>query len=465
MRRNRLSIVATFHKGLLGLCSLALFLGDQCSLASSSALSPPSPSNGYRMWVASDIHYIAGDLHDQGSAFQGMLENSDNKNTEMTDPLLDTLLWSLTKDPESGPACLVLTGDMTFNGARASHLAFATRLRAYEAAGIPVYVLPGNHDLSNPYSRSYVGDESVVVDTVTASEFAKIYDDFGFHDALSRDDGSLSYIVQPCVGLRLLMLDTTTSSHNMELGYASVYGHISSSTRKWIEERAKEAVLDHCRLVVAMHHSLLDHNPIVNDGYTIDDSAELAELFTSLGIHTTLTGHTHIQDIVSTDTVSGCIYDITTGALSVFPHNCGLLAISPKGQALELSYTSHRLDVSAWARSSGSEDSRLLEFGTWSKEFFDAHSVSSMSYLLDAASCSEEGINQKVLTGSQRARFIDYLVRLNARFFAGEDSENDIADLETGTLLCSLFPESFVGPYALSICTDVLPGDNELVLP
>ncbi|WP_287895528.1 metallophosphoesterase [Clostridium sp.] len=48
------------------------------------------------------------------------------------------------------PSALVLSGDLSQNGEKANHEALAEKLERVQAAGIPVLVIPGNHDINHP---------------------------------------------------------------------------------------------------------------------------------------------------------------------------------------------------------------------------------------------------------------------------------------------------------------------------
>ena len=109
------------------------------------------------------------------------------------------------------PEALILTGDLTFNGELLSHAALAEKLRAVEAAGVPVYVLPGNHDLDNPNAAAFSGESYRLVPSASAEDFRRIYADFGFDEALGLDGDSLSYSARLNDGTRLLMLDFNTA--------------------------------------------------------------------------------------------------------------------------------------------------------------------------------------------------------------------------------------------------------------
>ena len=72
------------------------------------------------MVVATDLHYLSPKLTDNGKFFTDMIENADGKNMvyieEITDAFIDKML-------DIQPEILVLSGDLTFNGEKESHIA------------------------------------------------------------------------------------------------------------------------------------------------------------------------------------------------------------------------------------------------------------------------------------------------------------------------------------------------------
>ncbi len=91
-------------------------------------------------------------------------------------------------------------GDLTKDGEKSSHDVVAGYLAQLKAAGKKVYVIPGNHDIKNGLSYSYVGDGVQRVPNITAEQFTQIYADYGYKDALQRDTDSISYVAEPSPG-------------------------------------------------------------------------------------------------------------------------------------------------------------------------------------------------------------------------------------------------------------------------
>ncbi|AEF82582.1 metallophosphoesterase [Leadbettera azotonutricia] len=406
------------------------------------------------IYITNDVHLLADALHDDGPRYQRIIGEGDGKNTEMIPSLLRTLLRTAQ---EERPDMILFNGDLTFNGEKESHQALAQEMAAIEALGVKVFVIPGNHDINNPWARTYFNERASYAPAVGPREFETIYADFGYREAVSRDRETLSYTVRPMPGLRLLMLDSAKYKNNRELGSPETAGAIPESTRKWICAEAEAAKKDGDRIVAAMHHSLMDHHPMVNRGFTIENAASLRELFAELGINFILTGHIHAQDISQRQTSSGSIvYDIATSALAVYPHQIGVLRFN--SEQAGWNYSVKALDVEAWARAGGLQDQRLLQFNAWSEEFFRRVSEDMVRRRLSATALrlsAEELESLSILVGT-----------LNARYFAGSEYLNaqDIYDSQ-GYQLLETYKFDFLYEYAKTIMEDAPPPNRELFIP
>ena len=182
---------------------------------------------GIKLAVATDLHYLAPQLYDNGAFYTVMIENADGKAMKYIEELTEAFVSQII---ESGPDALILSGDLSFNGERESHLMLAEKLRRVEDAGIPVLVIPGNHDLDSSKAAAFIGDGYSRADSVNMREFEEIYADLGFNQALSRDEDSLSYIAEVTPELRVLMVDVNTQDEP---------GFLDESTLNWINEQLK----------------------------------------------------------------------------------------------------------------------------------------------------------------------------------------------------------------------------------
>ena len=142
--------------------------------------------------VATDMHYFAEKLAgNRCDSFVGMARGGDGRVLEYGWEVMDAFLDDMK---EEDPDLLILSGDLTLDGEKASHEELAELLEGLSEAGIEVAVIPGNHDINNPDARRYTADGTEKVESITADEFRDIYADFGYVAADSRDPASLSYL-------------------------------------------------------------------------------------------------------------------------------------------------------------------------------------------------------------------------------------------------------------------------------
>lgn len=261
--------------------------------------------------TATDLHYLSPDLTDNGDYFMRMIANSDAKAMEYSEEITDALVASVI---EEKPDYLILSGDITFNGEKESHISLAEKFKKIEEAGISVLALPGNHDLYSDTAASFKEDSYTLVDTVSAKEFANIYGAFGFDDALARDEKSLSYTYELAPDLWAIMVDVNTRLDP---------GVLTDNTYAWIEEQLKKAKEAGVKIISVSHQNLLPHSDLFGYGYLIEGHGRLTLLFEEYGVPLNLSGHMHIQHIAKREE-SG-LTDIATSALSVAPCHYGII--------------------------------------------------------------------------------------------------------------------------------------------
>ena len=104
-------------------------------------------SEPVKFMIATDLHYISPSLLGDGSFFTPSSEKrNDGKVVPYVSALTDAFLEEVK---EKKPRALILSGDLTLNGAKASHEELAEKLLSVKSEGIDVLVIPGNHDVSS----------------------------------------------------------------------------------------------------------------------------------------------------------------------------------------------------------------------------------------------------------------------------------------------------------------------------
>ena len=271
------------------------------------------------MMAISDIHLLAPSLFDDGKAAQH-LDASDMKMVLSSDLIMQRMVDEIIAEK---PQLLLISGDLTFNGERASHERLVEHLQRLEKAGIRTYVIPGNHDVMCPYGKQYVGESPCAVPTVTKEEFAQIYGRFGYGNASERDPNSLSYTCEPLPGLVLLAIDSNRYDENqLSADGSSVEYHndgaVKPETLEWIEMQLGKAKIEDKRVIAMMHHHLLEHidgEAKLLPNYIVANHNEVASMLNNGGVSVVFTGHLHITDAVT----SNGITDVATGSASTYP--------------------------------------------------------------------------------------------------------------------------------------------------
>ena len=282
--------------------------------------------------------------------------------------LVDALLWDAR---QQGAEMLLLTGDLVNGGKPQRHEALAEKLLQAEQEGLPVYVLPGNHDLA----------------PVGQTEFASYYKDFGYAEACSRDPVSLSY----CVirdGVMLLMMDTAGYS----LGAIDLPGaearsrndpFFSEETLQWAEGCLQDAREKNLLILAAGHYNLLPEiSRQPGSGYCIENGERFTELLKAYHVPLYLSGHMHTRGVYQEEGLT----ELLTEYLLGYPTGYSLLDLS--GSTLR--YTPRRVDVDAWAAATGQEDPVLKNFADWQQEGLYHYSVSNINYMSERNPITEE---------------------------------------------------------------------------
>ena len=338
------------------------------------------------LFVATDLHYLAPALTDHGPCFERSITYGDGKVMAYSEELVEAFV---TQVIDRHPDALILSGDLSFNGERASHEALADKLARVEAAGIPVLVIPGNHDLNSRNAVRFVAESYEQVDSVTAEDFRAIYQPFGYDGALSRDSSSLSYVAGVSEDLRILMVDVNTSD---------LPGAAGPQTLAWIEEQLAQARQDGCRVIAVSHQNLINHSDLLTSGFNIVNANVLRMRYADAPVLCNLSGHIHMQHMSVTN---AGIWDIATSSLAVAPNQYGVLTVSERG----LSYRTEMVEVSAWAASKGLSDPNLLDFSDYSEDFFKTNARRQALAVIAQDECPEQ--------------LADFFANINAAYFAG----------------------------------------------
>lgn len=444
-------IVFIFIIGIILLGIIGCNSGCNKKFAFSKANCKIKSGEEITFFIASDPHHLSKKTYDHGSTFQWFLNSGDGKLLHYTDEILDAFTMEIE---ERKPDILIIPGDLTCNGEKESHLEMAEKLTNIQELGVQVFVMPGNHDIKNPWARYYFGDEMIKIDSITKEEFEEIYRPFGYNDAVSRDKNSLSYLAAPSEDVWLLMLDTSKYRRNHVRTAPEMGGEVPTKTFNWIKECANLAKENDAQIIAVMHHSLLDHNEVINENFTIENSQEVVDLLLSCDIQIVLTGHIHVQDIKYYEKNNKRIYDVATSCIMVYPNQYGVLRFIPdKG----FDYFTRKVDVYAWVWEKNMDDKNLNNFRKYSKEFFRKTTYNKYyDSLLEISKFSDE--EMKAISNT--------VAELNLKFFAGYRNRliHEALDTEGFVILQNSAPFS-IRNYVMSMFDDQKTDNNKVFIP
>lgn len=269
--------------------------------------------------LATDVHYLTDALIEQGPVYDDLFQAGDGKMLYDLELIVDSFVREVLKVK---PDAVVISGDLTLNGEKLSHEHLSNKLEVLREKGIAVLVIPGNHDINNYHASRFTKDKVFRVEKTSPDDFDQIYQQ-DITQVVSKDESSLSYVAALRDDLWLVMLDTVKYEDNSKQTPSQPSGRVRQETELWLENVLEEASIQGVQPIVASHHNLLEHHPHMNRNFTIEHNHRIKELFQTFGVKTHFSGHIHVQHTAVEDD----LYDIATGALSVYPHLYGLVTI------------------------------------------------------------------------------------------------------------------------------------------
>ena len=360
-------------------CVLSVLGG--CSRISTME-SGAGPKEPLEIWVWADIHYLASSLHDDGTVFRQLVEQGDGKVPEYSETIADEFIRLCL---ERHPDAVVIPGDLTYNGERISLQELSEKLKTLQDSGIPVLVIPGNHDLMYPYARSYFGSNARKTPAIPPEDFRKDCGAFGWEQAVARDSDSFSYVYALTDDVELMFLDANTPA---------APGSVPDSTLAWAKKQLAWAKQDGKTVITVTHQSLLAQNKFMTKGFIISNHSNVESLLRKYGVTLNLSAHIHIQHTVTEDGLT----DIATGCASVAPLRYGILNIG--------------MDRSQWEYIPGHLEILQQE----ATDRFTTCMTRQIADTLTGRDIPEEDFDYMV----------EFMMDLNRAYFAGEITDRDV---------------------------------------
>jgi len=271
-----------------------------------------------RFAVISDLHFYDVSLGATGAAFEAELLG-DRKLLVESEELLNFAIGQLLR---SDAQFVLISGDLTKDGETLNHEGLAKKLQLLVDNGIKVYVTPGNHDVNNFNAVGFEGDQKIPVDAVSAEDFARIYANMGYGEALKRDPGSLSYVAEPAPGLWVLSIDACRYPENVPGQPEEVGGQVSQELEGWLADVLGEAAKQGKAVLALMHHGVVEHwdgQSKLHPDYLVADYKHFGEFLASYNVKIVFTGHYHAQNIAQASFGEKTLFDVETGSLVTYP--------------------------------------------------------------------------------------------------------------------------------------------------
>lgn len=366
-----------------------------------------------RIAIATDLHYLSPALTDEKEVFETMLSQGDGKVVQYISEITDAFCAEML---DKKPDYLILSGDLTFNGATQSHRDLLGKLETLQKAGICVLVIPGNHDVDSLYAASFFGDTAQRAKALSSQDFVTLYETFGPAQAISRDETTFSYHIRAGKRLSIIALDANCFGQ----------GFLKDSTLQWLEKELRWAKRRNISVITLSHQNLYAHNPMLSFGYQLYNADKLQALLDKYDVKCHFSGHIHTQSIREDD-----ITEIVPSSLAVSPVQYGWVEATSE----KLVYISVQTDVAGWAKSQGSTDENLLNFAVYADEFFRQNGHSKVL----------EAYQDADLTEAEKQLLAETFGYINAAYFAGRQPE--LAALQEGIALWEQQTDAFMLRY------------------
>ena len=276
-----------------------------------------------KFYLLTDTHYFEESLGASGKAYEEYMKTEAFYLKESS-MINKTVFEKLKEDEET--ELVIIPGDLSKDGEYESHKSLIKELNDLKTAGKKIFVLTAGHDY-NEFGRSYKNDEFVPVKGTQFKELYDLYYEFGYKDALSVDEETLSYIVEIAPKTQLLALNCDSKRE--------CKGLIDERLLDWMKEQLENAQKVGARVIAMCHYPVIPSVPVfdlVGDAH-VKNWRGIATFLADNGVKLVLTGHMHIQSINEFTTQKGNkLYDICTATTVGTPGKYRKIEITENGR-------------------------------------------------------------------------------------------------------------------------------------
>ena len=231
---------------------------------------------------------------------------------------------------------LLVPGDMTEWSEYAGHVLVAGLLEAFEdETGIPVAVIPGNHDLNLSDACDFSSGAKQPARALKQDEFLTVYARLGYDlPGCERLGGTLSYAADLGDDYRLIAADTGRWRIGADERITP------AALRDWVLGECAKAEAAGRTVICMGHHPLGEQmgnqDTFMGENFGFGNALEAAEAFADAGMHFYFSGHLHYNEIAMRVSDSGePLYDIMTASSGFFPGGYRTVDFSASGGRVE----------------------------------------------------------------------------------------------------------------------------------
>lgn len=352
-----------------------------------------------KIYLISDTHLIANQLHDNGEAFQKMRDTSAGKDLDYQNIALKAFVRKIMQDK---PNAVVITGDLTFNGEKISAEKLAKIFQPIAQAGIAFLVLPGNHDIYDGWARKFEQERQIRIAQNSPNDWKKIFSN-SYKAAYHFDPSSLSYSVNLNPDYRLILLDSNIYGDEFSYSYPITNGRLNNKQLTWIKNEIKDSYQNKQKVLFFMHHNLYVHNSVIHGGFVLDNTEDLQKIFSKYQIPVVFSGHIHAQNIA--ESTSCPTIEVASSCFSMTDQGYGIISLSPK----KINYQRQSFEMNKYLTA---EEIKLLpnrDFHQYLFKIFTKANTNQTSWLKNVIPNAEE-----------REKILSFINQCNWNFFIGK---------------------------------------------
>lgn len=275
----------------------------------------------FSFYLITDPHYFAPSLGCSGDEYEDFMHYEQKCFAETAS--INRSVFEYLKGASEADTVLI-AGDLSFNGEKKSHEEFLQLMYELKNSGKKIYVVTADHDFQWHDDGTFAFGEKgrYSPERTKREDLPEMYKDFGFGEAIARDDEHLSYVAQLTDGIRLLAI-------NCDFKRKGKY-YFKDEQLEWIKKQAQDARENNQMMFAMCHYPILPGQPLFSliSPMMIENAYDFASFLADEGIHLIFTGHMHNQSINELVTEKGNkLYDVTTGAIIADPAVIRLVSI------------------------------------------------------------------------------------------------------------------------------------------